>query len=105
MHGKTVNSAVSLIHSQREAKNILFATGSEDGDICLFTWSENSSVFDIKQKLNRHASSVRALDLVPVPNTPNSFFLISGGGRSELIVWKISKFSYICVLRSCFISM
>jgi WD40 repeat protein len=84
-HGREIKAVAVCPIKQRNA-GVLFATGSEDTDIKLFTYSRLDEVPNFKclRTLRKHNTGIRHLEW-----SSDGRYLFSSGGFEEFVVWRI----------------
>lgn len=94
-HGHKVNCI--CIVKQLDS-TVYLATGGEDNKILIHKYDKQYDKLYYVQTLSGHISSVRTLNCF---TEGDKTFLISGGARSQLIVWSISVDSSVFNTKTC----
>ncbi|KAI4731339.1 WD40 repeat-like protein, partial [Aureobasidium sp. EXF-10728] len=86
-HGREIKS-VAIAPPSPTKSGILFATGSEDTDIKLFTFQNQGKVphFRCLKTLKKHNTGIRQLEW-----SSDGHYLFSSAGFEEFFVWRVEK--------------
>lgn len=87
---RKINCCCSVVFNLQSMIYILIS--GEENTIQIIRYDRNSSLFEPYISLHGHISNVTALRCVPVDGKPVTY-AISVGGRSQLILWRLSPLS------------